>query len=292
MCKKEGAEIFILEFAEHSEAADGPGFFDVGGTFFKADFLKAGVEHPLCIFADAAETWECLQVPIGNPTGFTPGPAVGPNDQRSKIGTFNIAPSWTHLVNTHSVFTLGGFVRRDDYNYYPSNDPFADLGPPSLQRQSVGQNRTLTNAGIRSDISYVKGVNQIKAGVTYEQTLLNENDRVGIVDPAYNAPCLTLSTATDANVPVPGFTDPSQCAGFGFAPNVADSASPYFNPNAPNSAFYPAFNSTLFPYDLTRRGRALHLQRTHGREGVGALSSRRSQQGKLVSEPRDSWRFL
>ena len=58
MCKKEGAEIFILEFAEHSEAADGPGFFDVGGTFFKADFLKAGVEHPLCIFADAAETWE------------------------------------------------------------------------------------------------------------------------------------------------------------------------------------------------------------------------------------------
>jgi hypothetical protein len=193
-------------------------------------------------------------VPIGNPTGFTPGPTVGPNDQRSKIGTFNIAPSWTHLAGTHSVFTLGAFVRRDDYNYYPSNDPFADLGPPSLQRQSVGQNRTLTNAGLRSDISYVRGINQIKAGVTYEQTFLNENDTVGIVDPAYNAPCLTLSTATDANVPVPGFTDPSQCAGFGLAPNVADSSSPYFNPNAPNSPFYPAFNPTLSPYDLTRGG--------------------------------------
>ncbi|MGA8299404.1 MAG: TonB-dependent receptor [Terriglobales bacterium] len=229
-------------------------------------YSRSWFQTPNSIDSQTATAWSGLDgvlpmeenyggvVPIGNPTGFTPGPVVGPNDQRSKIGTFNIAPSWTHLVNTHSVFTLGGFVRRDDYNYYPSNDPFADLGPPSLQRQSVGQNRTLTNAGIRSDISYVKGVNQIKAGVTYEQTLLNENDRVGIVDPAYNAPCLTLSTATDANVPVPGFTDPSQCAGFGFAPNVADSASPYFNPNAPNSAFYPAFNSTLFPYDLTRGG--------------------------------------
>ncbi len=117
----------------------------------------------------------------------------------------------------------------------------------------MGQNRTLTNAGIRSDLSYVKGINQIKAGVTYEQTFLNENDNLGIVDPAFNAPCLTLATAATPNVPVPGYTDPSQC-GAAYAPNVADATSPYFNPNAPNSAFYPAFNPTLFPYDLTRGG--------------------------------------
>ena len=31
---------------------------------------------------------------------------------------------------THAVFTLGAlFVRRDQYNYYPSGDPFADLVP-------------------------------------------------------------------------------------------------------------------------------------------------------------------
>ncbi len=76
------------------------------------------------------------------------GNVVGPTDQRSKIGTFNIAPSWTRLLSATSVFTLGAFVRRDHYNYYPSSDPFADLGPPSLQRQSVGQSRTLTNTGI------------------------------------------------------------------------------------------------------------------------------------------------
>ena len=137
-------------------------------------------------------------------------------------------------------------MRRDDYNYYPSSDRFADLGPPSLQRQSVGQNRTLTNAGIRSDFSYVKGVNQIKAGVTYEQTFLSENDTVGIVDPIFNAPCITLSTATVPNVPVPGYTDPSQCAGAGYQENIAS--------NSLGSAFYPNFDPTLSPYDLTRGG--------------------------------------
>jgi len=194
------------------------------------------------------------KVPIGTPTGFTEGVTVGAADQRSKIGTFNIAPSWTHLVSTNAVFTLGAFVRRDDYNYYPSSDPFADLGPPSLQRQSVGQNRTLTNAGLRSDLSYAKGINQLKAGVTYEQTFLNENDTVGIVDPIFNAPCITLATATAPNVPVPGFTDPSQCAAAGFQANIAS--------NSPGTPFYPNFNANvvtgqpvnLLPYDLTRGG--------------------------------------
>jgi hypothetical protein len=203
------------------------------------------------------------RVPLGNPTGFTEGPIVGPNDQRSKIGSFNIAPSWTHLVSTNAVFTLGAFVRRDDYNYYPSGDPFADLGPPSLQRQSVGQNRTLTNAGLRSDLSYVKGINQIKAGVTYEQTFLNENDKLGIVDPSFNAPCVNALPPVGLNplpnvVPVPGFTDPSQCTGANLPNTLATyGALGYITggqPFNPNPNFYPNFNSTLAPYDLTRGG--------------------------------------
>jgi hypothetical protein len=140
-------------------------------------------------------------------------------------------------------------VRRDDYNYFPSKDPFADLGPPSLQRQSVGQNRTLTNAGLRSDISYAKGKNNIKAGVTYQQTFLNEHDSIGIVDPAYNAPCITLSTAANPDVPVPGFTDPSQCAAAGYQANIPA--------NSAGSTLYPNFNPTganLLPYDLSRGG--------------------------------------
>ena len=124
-------------------------------------------------------------IPIGN--------VVGPADQRSQIKTFNIAPSWTRLISPTTVFTLGAFVRRDDYNYYPSANPFADLGAPGLQSETVSQRRTLTNAGLRSDLSYVKGIHNIKVGATYEQTFLNENDPLGIVDPTFNAPCLDAS---------------------------------------------------------------------------------------------------
>ena len=229
-------------------------------------YSRSWFQTPNSLDAQNATAWSGLdgvlpavenyggKVPIGTPTGFTDGATVRANDQRSKIGTFNIAPSWTHLVSTNAVFTLGAFVRRDDYNYYPSGDPFADLGPPSLQRQSVGQNRTLTNAGLRSDLSYAKGINQLKAGVTYEQTFLNENDTVGIVDPIFNAPCITLATAAAPNVPVPGFTDPSQCAAAGFQANIAS--------NSPGTPFYPNFNTNvvtrqtvnLLPYDLTRGG--------------------------------------
>ena len=175
------------------------------------------------------------------------GQVVGPTDQRSKINTFNIAPSWTRLLNSSTVLTVGAFVRRDSYNYYPSNDPFADLGPPSLQRQTVSQYRTLTNAGLRSSLSLVKGIHNIKGGATYEQTFLAENDGIGIVDPAYNAPCLTLDPASGTYVAVPGLADPSQCAGAN-QPNTA------LNPNAPHSTLYPLFNPTLLPYDLTRGG--------------------------------------
>jgi len=224
---------------------------------FNFGYSRSWFQTPDSLDAENATPWSGLAGILPQMAAFNGigpnGNIVGPTDQRSKIGTFNIAPSWTHVVNANAVFTLGAFVRRDDYNYYPSSDPFADLGPPSLQRQSVGQNRTLTNAGLRSDLSYVKGINQIKAGVTYEQTFLNENDTLGIVDPTYNAPCITAATVTSVNpfpfvaAPAPGITNPSQCTGI-YQPNTA------LNPNAPNIPLYPNFNPTLAPYDLSRGG--------------------------------------
>src|SRR5271167_552590 len=59
--------------------------------------------------------------PGGNP--------LGPADQRSRILTYNIAPTWSHIINSNSVFNLSAYVRRDQYNYYPSPNPFADFGP-------------------------------------------------------------------------------------------------------------------------------------------------------------------
>src|SRR6202163_975691 len=162
------------------------------------------------------------------------GNLVGPADQRSQIKTFNIAPSWTRVLSTNAVFTLGAFVRRDAYNYYPSKNPFADLGP--IQQSTVAQNRTLTNVGLRSDVSYVKGIHNVKVGATYQQTFLTENFSLGIVNPVLNSPCLDAS-----NNPVAGFNDPSQCAGAGLQPNIAA------NPNAVSP-----FTPLLGCYDLTR----------------------------------------
>src|SRR5246127_3673215 len=121
--------------------------------------------------------------PSGNP--------LSPTDQRSQIKTFNIAPSWTRLLNNNAVLTLGAFVRRDQYNYYPSPNLFDDLSP--IQQETVTQDRTLTNAGLRSDLSYVKGIHNVKIGATYQQTFLNENDHLGIVDNGF------LPSQTDAN---------------------------------------------------------------------------------------------
>ena len=210
-------------------------------------YTRSWFQTPNSLDAQFASPWFGVVVDNG---GLGPnGEPVGPTDQRSKIETFNIAPSWTRLIGSNTVLTVGAFVRRDAYNYHPSGNPFADLGPPSLQRETVAQNRTLTNAGLRSSISYVKGINNVKAGITYEQTFLNENDHLGIVDPTLNAPCLTLSTSADPNAPVQGFTDPSQCSAAGFAENVTS-----LNPNAPNTPQFPAFNSVLLPFDLTRGG--------------------------------------
>ncbi len=161
------------------------------------------------------------------------GNSVGSTDQRSQIKTFNIAPSWTRALNPNTVFTLGAFIRRDQYNYYPSNNPFADLGP--IQQETVSQSRTLANAGLRSDVSYVKGIHNIKVGATYQQTFLDENTRFGIIDPLLNAPCLDASGS-----PVAGFNNPSDCV----APNQPNVAS---NPNATTP-----FLSFLGCYDLTR----------------------------------------
>ena len=169
--------------------------------------------------------------------GTGPDPAfanTGNTDQRSKIETFDIAPTYTRIFGTNSVLNFGGYVRRDAYNYYPSGNPLADLGPPSLQTSSIGQYRTLTNAGLRTDFSYQKGINNIKAGAVYQQTLLRENDSLGVVDPTYSfsAPC------TDANGnPIAGYSDPTTCPGG--------------NQN-------PAFLPVLLPYDLTRGGSFYH----------------------------------
>jgi len=191
-------------------------------------FTRSWFQTPNSYDSQDATAWNGLVVDNG---GLGPnGLPVGASDQRSQIRTFNIAPTWTRLATVHTVLTVGGFLRQDQYNYYPSNNPFADF-VPDLQSETVGQNRTLTNAGLRANLAYVKGIHNIKTGITFEDTVLTEKDAFGIVDPTFNAVCLNPDGSPDTN---PLLTDPAQC-GASLTPN-------------------PAFNSLLGCYDLTRIG--------------------------------------
>lgn len=151
---------------------------------------------------------------------------LGASDQRAQIRSFNIAPVWTHLFGSNAVSTFGFFVRHDQYNYYPSKDPLNDLAP-DLQVETAAQDRRLTNAGVRGDISYVKGVHNIKFGVVYQQTFLTEKDKLGIVDPTF-LPSLNTENPDGTVIP----SDPCFVHGVATGPPC----------------------TTLLPYDLTNGG--------------------------------------
>jgi hypothetical protein len=204
----------------------------VDSVHLNLGFTRSWFQTPNTFDAQNATAWSGLVVDNG---GLGPdGLPAGPSDQRSQIRTFNIAPSWTHLINTNSVFTLGAFLRHDQFNYYPSCNPFADLAP-GLQQETLAQDRRLTNAGLRSDVSYSKGIHNLKIGATYQHTFLTENDHFGIVDPTFNAVCLNADGSSNTD---PTITDPGQCGG---AQN-------------PGGTTNPGFNSVLLPFDLTRGG--------------------------------------
>ncbi|MGC9952583.1 MAG: TonB-dependent receptor, partial [Bryobacteraceae bacterium] len=189
-------------------------------------FTRSWFQTPNSYDGQDATAWSGLVVDNNGlgPNGFP----VGPTDQRSQIRTFNVAPTWTRIENARTVVTFGGFLRQDQFNYYPSDNPFSDL-QPDLQLQTIGQNRTLTSAGLRATLSYVNGIHNLKAGITYEDTILTEKDSIGIVDPTLNAVCLNADGSPYTGA---GLTDPAQCAG----------------PLTPN----PSFSSLLACYDLTR----------------------------------------
>ena len=217
-------------------------------------FTRSWFQTPNSYDAQNATAWSGLVV---NNNGLDPnGNLVGPTDQRSQIKTVDISPSWTRLLNNNTVLTVGGWMRRDGYNYYPSGDPFADL-QPDLQLQSIGQNRILNNMGLRAEVSYVKGINNIKAGAVFQHTFLTEDDRFGVVDPTANAPCLNADGSAYTN---PGITDPANCTGT-LQSNVGQGSVPTFIPilgcydltrtaTLPQSDGCPNTTSGLYPYNV------------------------------------------
>ncbi len=221
------------EFSVFHDKGNEFNFFDrVDRTLTAKDSVRLNVSVSRSWF-QTPNTFDNLNVQNVLSGGTTTAPVfgnVGNADQRSKIVTFDIAPVYTRTINDSTVYTLGAYVRRDGYNYYPSNDPLADQGPPNLQNETISQARSLLNAGVRTDLSYVQGINNVKVGLTYDSTLLNENDTLGVVQNLFNAPCVNAAGAS-----VAGYGNATQCAASGLVAN-------------------PAYLAVLAPYDLTRGG--------------------------------------
>jgi len=151
-----------------------------------ADSIHTNFQYTRSWF-QTPNTIDNLNMGVNDPLTGAPLPA---QDQRAQIKTFNIAPVWTRLISTTTLFTFGGFVRQDRFNYYPSGNVFADGTGfiPGGSSATLNQQRKLTNVGLRTDVSYVKGKHNIKAGVTFQHTFLTENFNFGITDPAFNDP--------------------------------------------------------------------------------------------------------
>ncbi|KAA6460130.1 TonB-dependent receptor [Acidobacteria bacterium AB60] len=217
----------------HDKGNELNAFDRVDFTLSSADSMHLDFNYSRSWFQNP-NTYDNLNVQNVVAAGTSAAPliaSVGNTDQRSQISTFNISPTYTHVLNNESVFNLTSYVRRDDYHYYPSGNPLADRGPENLQTSSIAQYRTLTNAGGQGNISYVHKIHTMKLGAEYDSTFLRENDSLGVVDPVYflTAPCVNATGA-----PVAGYSDPAQCSG-ALAPN-------------------PGYLSILAPYDFTRGG--------------------------------------
>jgi Carboxypeptidase regulatory-like domain len=237
------------EFAVMHDKGNEQNAFDrIDYTLSQSDSLHLNLNYSRSWFQNpnAYDNLSVQNVVAGGATATPVFATVGDTDQRSQILTYNIAPTYTHVVSNNSVFNLTTYVRKDQYHYYPSGNPLADRGPANLQTSSIAQTRSLMNAGANANISYVRGVNTFKAGAEYNSTFLREGDSLGIVDPTYavSAPCV------DANGnPVAGYSDPSQCTGT-------------LSPN-------PGYLPVLTPYDLTRNGSYYHYT---GRADIKIMS--------------------
>jgi hypothetical protein len=157
--------------------------------------------------------------------------ALGQN-QRQTVVSFNVAPQLLHTFSNHAFNQTNLWVRQDKIRYQPSDNIFSD-SPAYLQ-----QARRLTNAGLRSELTWNRGRHNAIGGLEFKHTFLAEQFSTGLTDAAYNSPCLGPDGAPSSSTSV---TSPSQCAAVGLTPN-------------------PSFLRGLLGIDLTRGGKIYDFQ--------------------------------
>jgi hypothetical protein len=175
-------------------------------------------------------------------------------DQRQRVLTWNIAPGYQHTFNSQMLLTANLYARKDQFNYYPSRDPFADT--PSTQSQS----RQLFNYGLRTDLAINKGRHNIKVGIDLKQTRLIESFNFGITDPTFNAVC---NNANGSPVTISSVTDPNTCEALGYSPNAG-------------------LEPGLIPFDLSRGGKPFQYRAAHNINQYAAYVQDSITLGNLV----------
>lgn len=147
-------------------------------------------------------------------------------DQRQRVLTWNAAPGYQHTFGPHVLLTINPYIRKDEFFYYGSRDPFQDT--PATESQA----RQLLNWGTKADVSILTGHHDIKFGIDLKQTRLLENFTFGVTDPAFNPICVNGTGAAAGPLSV---VNPAACAGLGLSVN-------------------PNLSPGLIPFDLTRGG--------------------------------------
>jgi len=150
-------------------------------------------------------------------------------DQRQRVLTWSVAPGYQRAINAHTLLTINPYVRKDEFFYYGSRNPFADT--PATQSQA----RQLLNWGVKSDLAVTSGKHNLKFGIDLKQTRLLENFGFGITDETFNPVCVDSS----GNAAGPDtLLNPAGCPALALTPN-------------------PNFNPGVLAYDLTRGGSPL-----------------------------------
>jgi hypothetical protein len=202
-------------------------FHDIGNSetvFDRFDYQPNG-QNAFHLNLFAARNW--IQIPNTYDT-------LG-QDQHQRVLTWSLAPGFQHTFNAHALLTINPYIRKDQFNYYASRDPFADT--PSTQSQA----RQLLNWGVKSDLSLSSGPHELKIGIDAKQTRLLEDFGFGITDSTFNPVC--LNSAGDAAGPST-LIDPTKCAGAGLVAN-------------------PNVSLGLIPFDLTRGGSLFAFHAAH-----------------------------
>jgi len=149
-------------------------------------------------------------------------------DQKQRVMTWSIAPGYQHTFGSATLLTVNPYVRRDQVDYYPSEDPLDDT-PVTLSQQ-----RFLTNFGGKADIATAHKHHNIRVGMQVQATELSERFFLGVTSSTFNPVCLNASGSALA---LPGITNPALC----------NTINPSYVPN-------PNLLPGLVPYDLTRGG--------------------------------------